>query len=236
MEERHDRQPAAEHERAGLREEDEDLKQHLLATDLEIDEPALDQPDDGDHTRPAEPRCQSLRARRPRAREERDESGDDEELGEFGFRPHGCDGEGAEYRPQERITLVGRARELVGRNGDDRDHCGADAVEERLHPPQAAEALVGDRDPDDHEERRHDERETHSRRSEHTALEVAKGDRELRGERARHDLSERDAEPILVLLDPAPPLHEVAVHEAHQRDGTPEAEGAEIQEIPDELG
>jgi len=70
----------------------------------------------------------------------------------------------------------------------------------------------------------------------HAALEVAKGDRELRGERARNDLGDRDAEPILVLVDPAPPLHEVAMHEAHQRDGAPEAEGAEIQEISNKLG
>jgi hypothetical protein len=236
VEERHDRQPAAEHERARLREEDKDLKQHLLAADLETDDPPLDQPDGGDHGHPAEPRCQRLRAGRPRASEQDDEARDDEELGQLRFRPHGRDRKDAEHRPQQRITLVGRARQLVGCNGDDRDHRGADAVEERLHPPQAAEALVGNRDPHDHEERGHDECEAHRRRAQHAALEVAKGDRELRGERARHDLRERDAEPILVLVDPAPPLDEITVHEADQRHGPAEAEGAEIEEIADELG
>ena len=74
------------------------------------------------------------------------------------------------------------------------------------------------------------------RGAEHAVLEVAERDRELRRERARHDLGERDAEPVLVLVDPAPPLDQVAVHEADQRDGPAEAERAEIQEVADQRG
>ena len=48
-----------------------------------------------------------------------------------------------EDRPQERILLVRRAGELVRGDGDDRDHRGPDAIEERLHPPQPAEGHVG---------------------------------------------------------------------------------------------
>ena len=44
------------------------------------------------------------------------------------------------------------------------------------------------------------------------ALEVAKGDCELRGKPTRHDLGEGAAEPILVLVDPAAPFHDLRTY------------------------
>ena len=41
-----------------------------------------------------------------------------------------------EDAPEQRITLVGAAGELVSGNGNDGDDRGADRIEERLHPPQ----------------------------------------------------------------------------------------------------
>jgi hypothetical protein len=52
----------------------------------------------------------------------------------------------------------------------------------------------------------------HRCRSEHAALEVAKGDCELRGKPTRHDLGEGAAEPILVLVDPAAPFHDLRTY------------------------
>jgi hypothetical protein len=61
-------------------------------------------------------------------------------------------------------------------------------------------------------------------------------DVELCRERPRHDLGERETEPVFLFGDPAPLLHEVAMHEAYERDGTAEAEGAQVQEVLHELG
>ena len=66
---------------------------------------------------------------------------------------------------------------------------------------------------------------------EHAVVEPAEVDRELRGERPRGELRER--EPFLVVLerDPAPALDEVALHVADERDRPTEAEGTEAEEV-----
>ena len=94
-----------------------------------------------------------------------------------GQRHHGGD------RPEQRISREGEARQLVRGSDDDANHRSADAVEQRLHPRQAAEADVGHRDGPHHEKRRQDEADRDHRGAQHASADVAEY-RELRGQRA----------------------------------------------------
>jgi len=60
-------------------------------------------------------------------------------------------------------------------------------------------------------------------------------DRQLRGQRTGRDL--RQSQPFLVVgvRYPVALFHQVAVHEAHQRDRTAEAQRAQAQEIQGQL-
>src|SRR5262249_49762536 len=60
-------------------------------------------------------------------------------------------------------------------------------------------------------------------------------DRELRGERTRRELRQRQALEVVLLLDPAAPLDEVALHVARERDWPAEAEGPEREEVAGEV-
>ena len=232
LQERNDREAAAENERAGFREEHHDLPEHVLLAESHADEPSFDEPDPDHHTESSEGGHQRLTPSRAGAREQDDHSREDEELGELGLGHDRHQSQGAENSPQQWIALVGRARELVRRDRDDRDHCGANSVKERLHPPQPAEPDVRHRDAEDHEERRHDEREPDGGRADHSVLEVPQRDGQLRRERTRHDLRERQRELVLVLRDRAILLDEIPMHETGERDGTTESEAAQVEEIP----
>ena len=235
MEERHDGQAAAEDKRAGLGKKEQDLQEHIGIAGLDVDEPALDDPDEEGHQSAAQHRNQRFLPAGPGADQQYNEPGQDEELRQLGLRPNGDADQGREDAPEERVALVGRARELVCRDRDDADDAGADPVEKRLHPPEAAVSQVSNRDRQDHQKRGHDEGEADQRGAQDAVLEVADGDGELGGQRAGHDLGQRQSKVVLFFADPLPLSDQVAVHEADQRDRTAEAERAEIEKIADEL-
>ena len=66
------------------------------------------------------------------------------------------------------------------------------------------------------------------------AAHPAEVDRELRGERARRELREREALDVVLLRDPAPSLDEVALHVPGERDRPAEAERPQAQEVHQE--
>src|SRR5262245_29006333 len=69
----------------------------------------------------------------PSLKNQDDESGKDKELCQFGLGPYGYGCEENKDAPEERIALVGAARQLVRSNRDDCDNCCADGVEKCLH-------------------------------------------------------------------------------------------------------
>jgi len=60
---------------------------------------------------------------------------------------------------------------------------------------------------------------------------VAEPHRQLRHERARHRLRDREALEVLLLRDPAAPLDQIALHVPGERDRAAEAESAQPQEV-----
>ncbi|MEJ7715907.1 MAG: hypothetical protein WKF40_09495 [Thermoleophilaceae bacterium] len=103
----------------------------------------------------------------------------------------------------------------------------------------SAEALVmgvGDRDGQhDHEGREH---ERHSDRSgaERAGVQIAQPHRDLRGQWARHRLTDREALLKLGLRVPAALLDEIALHVADQCDRATEPRRAELEEVAHEPG
>jgi hypothetical protein len=97
-----------------------------------------------------------------------------------------------EERPEQAVLRERHLAELPDAPSDDRDDRGADAVERAAHPRKAAEAQVERREREHHQERRQDEREPDQRRSEYASAHPAEVDRELRGEGAGSELRERE--------------------------------------------
>src|SRR5205085_10869983 len=58
--------------------------------------------------------------------------------------------------------------------------------------------------------------------------------RELRGERSRRELREREPLDVVLLADPPLALDEVALHVTRERDRPAEPDGPELQEVTDE--
>src|SRR2546430_299027 len=125
VEKRHDREAAAEDEGAGLREEPQDLPEHLR------------------RRRHHEARgCRALEPGGRRLRDHRHQAAGHEEPEELRLRPRRDHGHHREDQPLQLVLGHGQLRELVGGDGDDADHGGADAVERGLHPREATEADV----------------------------------------------------------------------------------------------
>ena len=120
-------------------------------------------------------------------------------------------------RPEQRIGLVGPARQAVRGDGDDGDDDRANAVEDRLHPGHAAVRDVRDAERQHHQERREDEREPDQRCPQHAAVEIADRHRRLRRQGAGHDLRERDRQVVGGLVDHLAILDEVAPHVSDER-------------------
>jgi hypothetical protein len=81
------------------------------------------------------------------------------------------------------------------------------------------------------QEGRHDERQRHQQGAARTTLEVAEPHRQLRGQRARHRLRDREALLVLIVRIPAALVDEVAAHVTGERDRAAEAGGAQAQEV-----
>jgi hypothetical protein len=86
----------------------------------------------------------------------------------------------------------------------------------------------------DEQERRRHECYGDRRRANDPSRQEAEPHRELGGERAGHRLREREALPVLIVVEPASLLDQVAVHVADKRDRSAEAVGPEAQEVGDE--
>src|SRR5262249_39697212 len=82
-----------------------------------------------------------------------------------------------------------------------------------------------------HEERRRNERDTDERRAEHPRAHPSEIDRELCGQRPRSELRDRDPVLVFARRHPTAPLHQIALHEAHERDGTTPTEAPQREEI-----
>ena len=65
--------------------------------------------------------------------------------------------------------------------------------------------------------------------------EIADGHGELRRQRPGHDLGERQTQLVLLVVDPAVALDEVALHVADERDGSAEADRAQLEEVGGQL-
>src|SRR5207249_11929672 len=131
-------------------------------------------------------------------------------------------------------ALVGGARQLYRRDGDDGDDCRADATEERMDDRRSLMFDVDHGRSGDQQERWCDEGHGYSCRADDPSGEEAEPHRELSSERAGHRLREREPLSVLVVVEPAPLLDQIAVHVADQRDRTAEPVGAELQEVAHE--
>ena len=225
MQERDDREAAAKHERAGLDEEREQVQQDVARPRRRGRQDERHESSDRG----------SATETRPSAHDDDERARRDEELRELGLRPDRGDEERDEDAPQERIAFVGAPRQAIRRDRDDRDHDGADPVEEGLHRGKAAVGDVQPGDGDDHRERRKDERETHERRSGYAVLEIPDRDRRLRRERARHDLRKGEREVVRLLGDDLALLDEILPHIADERGGAAETDRSKPQEVRRQL-
>jgi hypothetical protein len=72
-------------------------------------------------------------------------------------------------------------------------------------------------------------------RAEHAGADPPEVDRELRGERPWRELGESQALLVVLRRDPAPPLHEVALHVAAERDGATEPERPKADKIAQQI-
>jgi hypothetical protein len=158
-------------------------------------------------------------------------AGEQEEPDDLGAGDRGHGAQDGGDRPEHRIGPVGRAREFVGGDGDDREYGRADAQEDGVHPGEALVLGVEHRDGGHDHKRRHDEREGNRDGADRAGVEVAEPHRHLRGQRARHRLPDRQRLAELVLREPAPVLDEIALHVADERDRATEPQAAELEEV-----
>ena len=134
---------------------------------------------------------------------------------------HGADAGG--YRPQQRIALVGGARQLHGRDGDDCDDRRADSTEQRVDDRRPLVFDVDHGRGRDEQERRRDKRHGHRRRTDDASRQEAHPHRQLGGQRTGHRLGERESLAVLVIAEPTSLLDQVPMHVAHECDRSAEA-------------
>ena len=118
--------------------------------------------------------------------------------------------------------------------GNDRDHRGADSIERTSHPWQPAESQIRSRQREDHHERRSNERGTNHCRANKTRAHPPQIDRELRGQRTRGELRERESLFVLPWRKPTPPLLEVASHTFDENHRPAEADCSQPEEVSEQ--
>ena len=111
----------------------------------------------------------------------------------------------------------------------------ADTVEDRLHPADATVHHVERAESDDHDKGGQDEGDADERRADHSVVDETKVDRQLGRQGTRHQLGQGEPFLVVAFRDPAPLLHEVAVHVADQRDWSAEPPGAEAHHVAHQL-
>src|SRR5438876_308690 len=118
---------------------------------------------------------------------------------------------------------------------NERDHRGADAVEDRGDGRQPFEADVERPERGDDDEVRQDERPASGPRAPESAADVRDPDADLDGERSGEGLADRDPLAHLLFRQPLLLADELSFHLTDQCDGAAEAEEAETQVVLDEL-
>src|SRR5256884_84075 len=224
VQERHDREPAPEHEEAGASEIRKDLPEHSHRRGAS--ETASETRSD------RQKRERGRRRSRPSSSEQhRHEPAHQEDPDDLGLGPGRHRRAHDEENPEQGISAQRHPHEFQRTAGDDGDDGGTDPVEQPLHPWQPAEADVQLGQHEHHEKRGRHERDPYQRSAEHPAPHPPEVDRELGRERARGELRKGKALLVLLRADPAALLHEVLLHVPGERDRPAEAQGTEPQEI-----
>src|SRR6267143_1430735 len=175
------------------------------------------------------------RARKRRAHQHHGDPRGQEDPEHLLLRPGGHHRADQERSPEEEITGQRHPHQLERAAGDDGDDGRADAVEDPLHPGKAAVGYVEDGKRQHHRERRGDESDADERRAKDAGANPPQVDGELRRERSRRQLRERQALDVILAGNPAASLDQVALHVSSEGDGPTKAESAEAQEVEEEL-
>ena len=216
IEERNDRQAAAENDGASLQKEPEDR-------------PELDRARRGHEQRHAGQGRRRPRRSAPNHPDSEGRENDDPNV--LGASRHD-DGEICRADdPEQNVSPQRPDGEAVSRSGDDRDDGGAGAVERACDPGQAAGSGVDRRRDHHHDERRSDERGGGDERPGQAGPQPADVHRQLRRQRARRELGKGQGLLEPVLAEPAPLGHQVPAHPFGERDGATEAGEPEAQEV-----
>src|SRR5919108_6056672 len=115
VQKRYDCKAATEHKGTSFGKKQQDLSQYVptAATASRLTEPSLHEPNSDAERPTAKCHENSGFPTRPSLKDQDDESGKNEELRQLRLRPDGHDCEDGEYAPEERITLVGAARQFI---------------------------------------------------------------------------------------------------------------------------
>src|SRR6185312_12006089 len=90
-------------------------------------------------------------------------------------------------------------------------------------------------DRDHHAERWDNERYADQGGAKNSVMNVSEVHRQLRSERTRHQLRQREPFFVIRLRNPTTSIDEIAVHVTDQRDRTAETQSPELQYVHDEL-
>jgi hypothetical protein len=231
VQERHDRQAGAEHERASLAEVDRDLPQH----------PGIGRRSGHGGGRQRE--CQgghaSSEAREPQLAGSGPDQPDQHPCGQdqqavLGLGDQSDHGDDQEDGGQQPVVAQGAAGELGGLVGDDGDDRGTNAIEQGLEQVQALVGDVGPAGDQDHDERRGREGQADQGGTEQAVAGIAEVDGELGGQGAGGELGQGQAFFVVLLADPPALLDQVAVHVAGEGDRAAEPDGAQGEEVADQ--
>src|SRR2546429_467623 len=185
VQERHDREPAPEHEEAGASEIRKDLPEHSHRRGAS--ETASETRSDRQKRERGR-----RRSRPPSSEQHRHDPAHQEDPDDLGLGPGRHHGAHGEENPEQVISAQRHPHEFQRTAGDDGDDGGTDPVEQPLHPWQPAEADVQRGQHEHHEKRGRHERDPYQRSAEHPAPHPAEVDRELGRERARGELRKGD--------------------------------------------
>ena len=232
VQERNDREAAAEDEGPRLAEEERDLGE---------DRPVqrrCDAAGGGYMVAEGEDHCVAP-LRNPflwrRPDEPYEQAGDEKDPDDLGLGDDGdrC-GDDIDH-PEQLVSADALCRQLVGADGDDADDRRTNAIKDRLHPCQAAVRGISHAERQHHQERRQHERDPHQRRSQHACAHVAQINRQLRGQWAGRQLCQGESLDIIFTAHPSPFVDEVLLHVSGERNRAAESHRSQPQEVADEL-
>ena len=228
LEERHDREPGPEGERSGLEEEDPELQEHVRIGGLR------DERAESHRNRRRRDR-ESPKPARWRIEQHAEEPGEHEEHRHLAANGKRDQRDDCKDHPEPAVVLHRHPEQLPRAAEDQRDDRWADAVEERLDDSRSTERDVQRGDDADDDKWRQDERHGCRDRAPEPATHVAEPHRELRGERTGQGLRHGQALEVLLLREPAPSLHQIALHISGKGDRAAEPEASEANKVAGDL-